>query len=64
MIQQKKLFITNLAVGMLGLVVGASNLLRWVENRLNTYSLILGIICTVCAIGWLIYMFWSKKAED
>jgi hypothetical protein len=42
MIQQKHLFYTNLAVGILGLFVGASNLLRWDQNRFDTHSLVLG----------------------
>ena len=64
MIQQKNIFVTNIAVGVLGLFVGISNFLRWMDNTLNISSLALAMFCTICALAWLIYVLLRHKAKD
>lgn len=64
MAQQSKIFWTNLAVGLLGIMVGIDNLLNWVYDGSNARNLIIGLICTICAIGWLISIFINKKNTD
>ena len=61
MAQQNKLFWTNLAVGILGVFVGIDNLLRWFDSASHTSNLIIGLICTICAVGWLVYVLFIKK---
>ena len=62
--QKSKHFWTNLALGILGIIVGTDNLLRWFENGSHPSTLIIGLICTTCATGWLIYVFFIKKNID
>jgi len=62
--QQSKIFWTNLAVGILGIFVGIDNLLRWFNDESHTHNLIIGLICTICATGWLIYVIFIKKNID
>lgn len=52
---------TNIAVGVLGLFVGISNLLRGSGESANTQDFIIGIVCTILATGWLVAVLLSKK---
>jgi len=56
-------FWTNLAVAAIGLFVGIDNLLRWISDHSDTRGLILGVICTLLAIIWLIYILSTKKSK-
>jgi len=58
---EKKIFGTNLAIGLLGLVLGIDNLLRWYVDFQDTKSLIIGIICFLSALIWLIITVLPKK---
>ena len=60
----KKILLTNIAVGVLGLIIGIDNLLRWNGDQSTNRSLIIGSICGICALGWLIYTFLSNKKSD
>lgn len=64
MIKQVRLFWTNVAVGILGLFVGIDNLLRWLNNFSLTRSLVLGVLCTVLATVWLVYVFVSRNTDS
>lgn len=46
MAKQRKLFLTNLAVGILGIFVGIENLFRWFYDGYYIRNLIIGLICT------------------
>jgi hypothetical protein len=59
--QQTKYFWTNLAIGILGLFVGADNLSRWLSDDTLTKELVIGVLCTVLAITWIIYSFYKKN---
>ncbi|MEE4312807.1 MAG: hypothetical protein V2J62_13170 [candidate division KSB1 bacterium] len=61
---RNKVFVTNLAVGILGLVVGVDNLSRWLYDGASMRHLIIGMICTACALGWLLYVFFSSKNNN
>jgi hypothetical protein len=63
MAQRNKLIWTNLAVGILGIFVGLDNLLRWFDDGSHTRNLIIGLICMICATGWIIYILFVKKPE-
>lgn len=60
---EKKIFGTNLAIGLLGLVLGIDNLLRWYVDFQDTKSLIIGIICFLSALIWLIITVLPKKTQ-
>ena len=53
--------LTSGVITTLGLIVGLDNLFRWFYNSAPAYTFILGLICTVCAAGWLLYVLLSKK---
>jgi len=61
MAEQVKMFWTNLAVGILGLLVGFSYLLKILGETSYVRDLIFGVICLVLATGWIVYVFLSKK---
>jgi hypothetical protein len=61
---RNKAFVTNLAVGILGIFVGLDNLSRWLYDGAPMRHLIIGMICTVCALGWLLYIFFSDKNSN
>ncbi|MFC1484007.1 hypothetical protein ACFL5M_02320 [Candidatus Neomarinimicrobiota bacterium] len=54
-------FWTGAAVGILGLFVGISNLLRGIGAEANTRDLIIGIVCTILALGWLVVVLIGKR---
>ena len=60
---QVKHFLTNLAVGLLGLFVGISNLLRWMNDGSLTHELVIGTLCTILALIWLVYVFVKRSKE-
>ena len=60
---QVKHFWTNLAVGVLGLFVGISNLLRWMNDGSLTQELVIGLLCTTLATAWLVYVFIKRSKE-
>ena len=51
---------TNIAVGLLGLIVGVDNLLRWHVNNADGKSLILGTVCAFLAVAWLLFSVAKK----
>ena len=57
----KRAFISNLAVSILGIIVGIDNLFRWYYESYHVRNLILGLVCTICAVIWLVYIFISKN---
>ena len=57
-------FWTNLAVGVLGLFVGINNLLRWMSDSSLIQELVIGLLCTVLATVWLVYVFFKKWKKD
>ena len=63
MAEQVKIFWVNLIVGILGLGVGVSYLLKMLRDDSSVRDLIFGIICLVLATGWLVYVYVSKKVE-
>jgi len=60
MVLEKKIFWTNLAVGLLGLFLGIDNLLRWYVNFSDIKSLVIGIICFLSAVIWIILTLFLK----
>ena len=54
---------TNLAVGILGLLVGIDNLLRWLGDNSLTQGLVIGILCIVLATSWLVYVLVKRSAD-
>ena len=64
MAEQIKLFWINLTVGILGLIVGISYLLKMLEEVYYTRDLVIGVACTLLASGWLIYVFFAKKIRS
>ena len=61
MAPQIRLFWTNLAVGLLGLIVGIDYLMRWTSDDFLTREFIIGSLCTVLAILWLIFVFVKRN---
>ena len=57
-------FLTNLAVGVLGLFVGINNLLRWISDNSLTQELVIGSICTILATAWLVYVFVKRSKKE
>ena len=55
---------TNLAVVIIGLFVGIDNLVRWISDHSDTRGLILGVICTLLAIIWLVFVLSGKKSKS
>lgn len=55
---------TNFAVGILGLLVGLDNLLRWIDDNSFTRGLITGVICLGLATVWIIYVFVKMKPTN
>ena len=58
------MFWTNLAVGILGLIVGIDYLIRWTGDDFLSREFIIGSICTILAISWLIYVFVKRNNKD
>ena len=58
---QIRLFWTNLAVGILGLIVGIDYLMRWTSDDFLSREFIIGSLCTILAILWLIYVFVKRN---
>jgi multisubunit Na+/H+ antiporter MnhG subunit len=58
---EKKFIATNVAVGLLSIFIGIDNLLRWSNNHSDTKSMVIGIICIVLAVSWLVITLLSKK---
>ena len=61
MAEQVKIFWVNLAVGVLGLFVGSSYLLKDVSS---SRDLVFGTICIILAAGWLVYVFISRNSKS
>ena len=57
-------FLTNFAVGVLGLFVGINNLLRWMSDNSLTQELVIGSICTILATTWLVYVFVKRSKKE
>ena len=51
----------GVAVGLLGLAVGASNLSRGVGDEQTLRHLLLGGVCLALATGWLTYLFLHHR---
>jgi hypothetical protein len=64
MAEQVKIFWVNLVVGILGLGVGLSYLLKLPGDDSSARDLVFGIICLVLATGWLSYVFFSRKHDQ
>lgn len=58
---QIRIFWTNLAVGILGLIVGIDYLMRWTGDDFLSREFIIGSLCTILAILWLIYVFVKRN---
>ena len=54
----------NLLVGVFGLIVGLSYLIKLFDEFFNTKDLLLGIVLIILATGWLVYVFISWKARS
>lgn len=54
----------NLLVGVFGLIVGLSYLIKFFDEFINTKDLLLGIVLIMLATGWLVYVFISRKARS
>jgi len=63
MMQTIKRFWLNLSVGILGLIVGFVNLLRWFDNNSLTKELIIGITCLSLGSVWIIYVLVKNKND-
>ena len=61
--KQNNHFWTNVAVGVLGLLVGIDNLLRWMSDDSLTRGLVIGTLCTILASAWLVYVFVRRSKE-
>jgi len=57
-------FWTNLAVGVLGLLVGIDNLLRWTDDASATRSLVIGALCTLLSAAWLTFVLLARSKDD
>ena len=57
-------FICGMAVGTLGLVVGASYLLSAGGNGLQTKDVVLGVSCLLLATGYLVRVLVSRTKKD
>ena len=64
MATQIRLFWTNLAVGILGLIVGIDYLMRWTGDNFLSREFIIGSLCTILALLWLIYVFIIRNNND
>ena len=58
-----KKFWTNIAVAILGLFVGIYNLILWIDDNSLTCELIIGAICTLLAIIWLLRVLVTKNLK-
>ena len=61
MLESRSKFWVGVAVGVLGLAVGASNLMRGLGDDVNSRHTIVGLVCVVLAAGWLVYLLVSVK---
>ncbi|MFC2085154.1 hypothetical protein ACFLS9_08860 [Bacteroidota bacterium] len=61
---ERKQFWIGLAVSILGLIVGISYLLTGIGEGASSRDLIIGIVCTTLATGWLIYIFIRKSTKN
>jgi len=61
MLKKRPQFWGGLAVGLLGLSVGISNLVRAFGDGPQTLSLIVGVVCTILATAWLVRIFLTKR---
>ena len=52
---------TGVVVGVFGLAVGASNLVRGFGEVINTRHVVVGAVCTVVATAWLLFLLLSRK---
>jgi len=57
-------FWTNITVAVIGLFVGINNLLRWIKDQSDTRGLVLGVICTLLAVIWLVYVLYTRKSKS
>ena len=57
-------FWLNLAIGLLGLIIGLSYLINVFVVISNIKDLVLGVLLVLIATGWLVYLFTSKKVES
>jgi len=64
MAEHVKIFWVNLAVGILGLVVGISYLLKMLGDVSSFRDLVFGAVCIILATGWLVYVFFAKKIKS
>jgi len=54
----------NLAIGLLGLILGFSYLIKLIDEISNVKDLVLGLLLVIVASGWLVYVFTSKKTKS
>ena len=59
--EPRRKFWIGVAVGILGLAVGASNLMRGFGDGGDLQNTILGAVCIVFAAGWMVYLLVSVK---
>jgi len=53
-VMEKRMKWNNPAVGFPGLFVGIDNLLYWYTNSADTRSLVIGGICAIAAVFWIL----------
>lgn len=56
-------FWIGLAVSLLGLAVGASNLMRGADDGSGTRNIVLGGVCIVLATGWLVRLLLRLRHD-
>lgn len=54
----------SLLVGVFGLIVGLSYLIKFFDEFFDTKDLVLGIVLIILATGWLVYVFISRRARS
>ena len=57
MSDHRRKFWIGVAVGLLGVTVGVSNLLRGLGVGVASRHSIIGAVCVVLALGWLAYLY-------
>lgn len=51
-------------VSVLGLAVGASNLVRGFDGGIDARNIVVGAICIVLATGWLLFLLLRLKRDE
>jgi len=58
--ENKSSFWTNLAVTILGILVGLDNLFSWLKAG-DSMDLLLALVCLTCAVIWGIFSLLQHK---